>query len=146
MTPLLSVTDLEARLPAGALPLDEVGQIDTARVTLALEDATGIIVTHLPWLLDADTGDIVSPLPGQFAESVVAICADIAFFRLSDRVSSSEDDRDRYKENVKLLNTIAKEHKGGLMGPDHQEASIVEPNEEEGITDSRFFKKGEIVG
>ena len=138
------VAELDARLGAHRLPTDDSGAIDVQRVQIALEEATGIIVSHLPWLLDETTGEIALPLPAQFADSLLAICSDIAFYRLSDSVSSSEDDRERYKSNLKLLDTISIEHQGGLKGPDLQEASLVEPNEEAGIHDVRFFKKGEL--
>jgi hypothetical protein len=43
---------------------------------------------------------------------------------------------------MKLLDKIDREYQGGLSGPDFQEAGIVEPSEEEGIDDRRYFKKG----
>jgi hypothetical protein len=45
---------------------------------------------------------------------------------------------------MRLLDKIDREFQGGLSGPDYQEASIVSPSEDEGIEDSRFYKKGEI--
>lgn len=145
MTPLLSVGELAARLPPNTLPLiPETGELDGNRIGLALEEATGVIVSYLPWLLD-EAGEIAQPLPAQFAAALAGICVDLALFRLNDAVSSSEDAREHYKTNIRLLEQIAAEHKGGLLGPDYQAAEIVEPSEAEGIPDSRFFKKGEMI-
>jgi len=44
---------------------------------------------------------------------------------------------------MKLLDKIDREYQGGLSGPDFQEASVVVPSTEEGIEDSRYWKKGE---
>ncbi|MDR1585937.1 MAG: DUF1320 domain-containing protein [Treponema sp.] len=134
--------ELEARLPANTLPLSGEGELDLSRVNLALQEATGIIVAHLPWLLD-EAGEVALPVPPRFAGALAGICADTALYRLTDRVSSHEDDRDRYAANMKLLDKIDREYQGGLSGPDFQEAGIVEPSEDEGIGDSRYFKKGE---
>lgn len=119
-------------------------QLDTNRIQLALVEATGIIVAHLPWLL-GDTGEITKPVLPQFAVALDGICADIAYHKLTDKVSSSEDDRAWYKESIKLLEKIDREYQGGLSGPGIQESSVVIPNEEDGITDSRFFKKGRML-
>lgn len=143
MTPLLSVEALAARLPPNTLPVNAEGVMESGRILLALQEATGVIVTHLPWLLDS-TGEMALPLPAQFADALAGVCADLALYRLNDAVSSSEDAREHYKTNIRLLETIAREHQGGLLGPEYQSAEIVEPSEEEGILDYRFFKKGEM--
>jgi phage gp36-like protein len=144
MTPILDAEGLKARLPADTLPLNSSGELDSSRILLALQEATGVIVAHLPWLLGSD-GEVSLPLPAQFAEALYGICADLALYRLSDAVSSSEDGRKRYDANLALLKTIASERQGGLLGPEYQAAEIVEPSEDEGIEDSRFFKKGEMI-
>lgn len=141
MNSLLLVKELEFRLPPNTLPLNTEGTLDEQRILLALQEATGIIVAHLPWLLD-DMGELVEPIPPRFAEALKGICTDTALYRLTDRVSSHEDDRDRYSANMKLLDKIDREFQGGLSGPDYQEASIVEPSEDEEIEDRRFYKKG----
>jgi phage gp36-like protein len=140
MTPLMTAAELEARLPAGTLPFNGEGELDLPRITLALEEATGIIAAHLPWLLD-EAGEVALPVPPRFAGALIGICTDTALYRLTDRVSSHEDDRDRYAANMKLLDKIDREYQGGLSGPDFQEASIVEPSKDEGIEDRRYFKK-----
>ena len=144
MNSLLSVVELEARLPPNTLPLNEDGALDESRILLALKEATGVIVAHLPWLLDKD-GELLDPVPPRFKEALIGICTDTAVYRLTDRVSSHEDDRDRYSANMKLLDKIDKEFQGGLSGPDYQEAAVVIPSSSEGIDDSRFWKKGEIL-
>jgi phage gp36-like protein len=122
--------------------LDSEGALDKPRILLALREATGIIVAHLPWLLD-ESGELVDPIPPRFRDAHIGICSDTALYRLTDRVSSHEDDRERYGANMKLLDKIDREFQGGLSGPDYQESSVVEPSEDEGIPDRRFFKKGE---
>jgi phage gp36-like protein len=141
MNPLISAEELESRLPPNTLPLGSDGELDQSRILLALQEATGVIVAHLPWLLD-DDGELVLPPPPRFADALKGICADTALYRLTDRVSSHEDDRDRYAANMKLLDKIDREQQGGLSGPDYQEAGVVDPSKDEGIEDSRFFKKG----
>ena len=139
MIPLLDVSELEARLPKDTLPLNEEGELDSERITLALQEATGIIVTHLPWLLDGE--EIGQPIPAQFKDTLLGICTDLALYRLTDKVSSSEDDEKRYESKLKLLEKIDREYKGGLSGPDYQEASLVTPDKAAGINDNRFWKK-----
>lgn len=145
MTPLLNVTELASRLPPNTLPLDPAtGELDESRILHALDEATGVIVAYLPWLLGED-GEVALPLPAQFAGALAGICVDLAVFRLLDAVASSEDARKHYETNLRLLETIGREHQGGLEGPDYQAAAIVEPSESEGIPDRRFWKKGEFV-
>jgi phage gp36-like protein len=141
MTPLMTAAELEARLPADTLPRNVEGELDLPRITLALEEATGIIAAHLPWLLN-DAGEVALPVPPRFAGALTGICTDTALYRLTDRVSSHEDDRDRYTANMKLLDKIDREYQGGLSGPDYQEAGIVDPSEDESLNDSRYYKKG----
>ena len=142
MKPLLSAAELESRLPPNSLPLNKDMELDEPRILLALQEATGVIVAHLPWLLDNE-GELVNPIPSRFADALKGICTDTALYRLTDRVSSHEDDRDRYSANMKLLDKIDKEYQGGLSGPDFHEASVVIPSKAEGIEDSRYWKKGE---
>jgi phage gp36-like protein len=124
------------------IPQDETGEPDTARVGIALSGATGVIVAHLPWLLDKGTGEIARPVNPQFADALEAVCADIAADRMGDPVTGSENTRNRYKESLALLEKIDREYKGGLTGPGLLESCVVEPNDAEGIADGRFFKKG----
>ena len=96
MIPLVSVEPFLTRIsPVAVLPVGEDHEVDTARVGIALTDATGIIVAHLSWLLD-DTGEIVQPLTPQFADALTGICTDIALYRLTDSVFGSEDARNKY--------------------------------------------------
>ena len=127
MVPLLSAEQFLSRVPqAAVLPLDDTGEADTARIETALRDATGIIAANLPWLLDTDSGEIALPVRAQFAGALNSICADIAL----------------YRDNMSLLNKINREYQGGLEGPGLQASAVVTPNENEGIEDGRFFKKG----
>ncbi|MDR1373795.1 MAG: DUF1320 domain-containing protein [Treponema sp.] len=140
MKALMTAAELEARLPAATLPVNGEGELDLPRIILALEEATGIIAAHLPWLLD-ETGELALPVPSRFAGALIGICTDTALYRLTDRVSSHEDDRDRYTANMKLLDKIDREHQGGLSGPDYQGAELVVPSLEEGVEDWRYWKK-----
>jgi len=143
MTPLISAEQfLSMQSPLAILPLGEGGEIDAARIETALRQATGIIVSHLPWLID-ESGEIGRPVAAQFADALEGICADIAFDRLSDKVTGSENKRNQYKESLALLEKINREHQGGLEGPGFQESEVVVSGEG-GIPDGRFFKKGRV--
>ena len=104
MKSFLTAAELEQRTPRNSLPLDENGELDTARIDLALSDATGIIVAQLPWLLK--DVELINPIPAQFDAALKGMCADIAVHRLTDTVTSSEDTRDWYKDSIKLLEKI----------------------------------------
>jgi phage gp36-like protein len=141
MTPLISAEQfLSMQGPSAILPVTEDNTVDTARIETALRQATGVMVSHLPWLLD-DAGEIGRPVNPQFADALEAVCVDIALDRLTDIVTGSENARNKYKESLALLDKIDREYQGGLSGPDYQEAGIVAPSEDEGIDDSRYFKK-----
>ena len=144
MTSLLSAGEFLGRVPQTAvLPLDGDGEPDAARIETALADATGVIVAHLPWLLDG-AGEIERPVRPQFAAALGAVCADIALDRLSDTVTGGENARNKYEESVSLLKAIDREYQGGLTGPGYRTSEIVTPNAAEGIADGRFFKKGRM--
>jgi phage gp36-like protein len=143
MTPLISVEQFLSMqsLPA-VLPAGEDGEPDTARVETALRQATGVIVAHLPWLLD-EAGEIGRPVNPQFSSALEAICADLALDRLTDTVTGSENARNKYKESLALLEKINREYQGGLEGPGYQESEAVISGAD-GIPDGRFFKKGKV--
>jgi phage gp36-like protein len=142
MIPLVSVGQFLSRIPQSAImPLDDSDEPDAARIEIALRDATGIITANLPWLLDKD-GEIALPVNPQFADALNSVCTDIALYRLTDAVSGSEDAREKYRDNMSLLNKINREYQGGLEGPGLQSSAVVTPNEAEGVEDGRFFKKG----
>lgn len=141
MRNLLSVEELEERLPAGTLPLaPDSDETDSRRVETALNDATGIIVSQLPWLLDKESGDIIEPVPPQFENAIRSFCSDIAMHKLTDTVTSREDEREWFKMTMQLIDKIDKEYKGGLSGPAEQESFVVEANKADGIPETRFFK------
>jgi len=143
MTPLVSVEQfLAVQGPAAVLPRGGDGGPDAARLETALRHATGVIVSHLPWLLGAD-GEIALPVNPQFRDALEAVCADIAMDRLTDAVTGSEATRNRYKESLALLEKINREHQGGLEGPGLQESEVVISGEG-GVPDGRFFKKGRV--
>ena len=143
MIPLLSVEQFLSRVPQSViLPTNEEGEPDEGRIEIALRDATGIITANLPWLLDKTTGEIAHPVNPQFSGALESICTDIALYRLTDAVSGSEDAREKYRDNMTLLNKINREYQGGLEGPGFQSAEVVTPDGAEGIKDDRFFKKG----
>ena len=146
MIPLVSAEQFLSRIPQSAImPVDhDTDETDTARIEIALQDATGIITANLPWLLDKETGEISLPVNPQFADALNSICTDIALYRLTDAVSGSEDAREKYRDNMSLLNKINREYQGGLEGPGFQSSAVVTPNGDEGITDGRVFKKGRL--
>jgi phage gp36-like protein len=143
MTPLISAGQfLAMQAQSVILPLDEEGKPDEARIETALRHATGVIISHLPWLLD-EGGEIAHPVNPQFAAALEAISADIALDRLTDAVTGSDNTRNKYKESLALLEKINREYQGGLEGPGFQEAEVVISGEG-GIADGRFFKKGKV--
>lgn len=145
MKSLLTVAELEERFPSGALPLSQNGEtLDVARIEIAISDATGMIVAQLPWLLDEESGDIRDDIPPQFDSAIRSFCADITRHKLTDTVTSSEDEREWFKTTMTLIEKIDREYKGGLSGPGLQESFVVEADEENGIPETRFFKKGRI--
>ena len=95
------------------------------------------------WLLK--DGDVVESVPVQFDSALKSICADIAVHRLTDAVMSSEDARAWYSDSIKLLEKIDREYKGGLSGPDFQEAAIVSGGGDDGAEDPRYWKKGRLL-
>ncbi|MDR2942789.1 MAG: DUF1320 domain-containing protein [Treponema sp.] len=145
MPPLLSVAQFLERVKPNEpfIPQNDDGELDEARIETALTGATGVIVAHLPWLLDKGTGEIARPVNPQFADVLDAICVDITVDRMSDVISGSENTRNKYKESLALLEKINKEYQGGLEGPGYESASVVVSGEG-GIDDCRFFKKGGV--
>ena len=143
MKSLLTAAELKQRAALHSLPLGDDGNLDVARVELALTDATGIIVAQLPWLLK--DSDIIDPVPAQFAAALKGICADITVHRLTDTVTSSEDQRAWYSDSIKLLEKIDREFKGGLSGPDLQESSLVVAGGADDADDPRYWKKGKVL-
>ena len=143
MKSLLTAAELKHRAAPHSLPIADDGNLDIARIELSLADATGIIVAQLPWLLKDN--DIIDPVPAQFAAALQGICADIAVHRLTDAVTSSEDQRAWYSDSIKLLEKIDREFKGGLSGPDLQEAAVVVGGGADNADDPRYWKKGKVL-
>jgi phage gp36-like protein len=143
MIPLISAEQfLSMQSPPAVLPTGEDGEPDMTRIETALRQATGVIVAHLPWLLDG-AGEIGRPVNPQFSAALEAVCADIALDRLTDTVTGSENARNKYKESLALLEKINREYQGGLEGPGYQESEVVISGGD-GIPDGRFFKKGKV--
>jgi phage gp36-like protein len=114
MTPLISVERfLSMQSPSAIFSLNGDGEPDAAKIEGALRQSTGVIVAHLPWLLDGD-GEIGRPVNPQFSDALEAVCADLALDRLTDTVTSSENTRNKYKESLALLEKIDREYQGGL--------------------------------
>jgi phage gp36-like protein len=143
MTALISAERfLSMQGTSAILPLAEDGEPDLARIETALRQVTGVIVAHLPWLLDK-AGEISRPVNPRFADALEAVCADLTLDRLTDTVTGSENARNKYKESLALLEKINREYQGGLEGPGCQESEVVVSGSD-GIPDDRFFKKGKV--
>jgi len=143
MTPLISVEQFLSMQPSDVnLPNGEDGEPDAERIEAALRQSSGVIVAHLPWLLGGD-GEIKRPVKAQFAEALSTICADIALDRLTNIVTNSENQRNKYKESLALLEKINREYQGGLEGPGYQGSEVVTAGKD-GIQDGRYFKKGGV--
>jgi phage gp36-like protein len=143
MIPLITVEQFLSIQPSSViLPSDGEGNTDKGRIEIALRQSSGVIVSHLPWLLDG-AGEIGRPVNPQFADALEAVCSDIALDRLTDTVTNSENARNKYKESIALLEKINREYQGGLEGPGFQESEVVVSGKG-GIPDGRFFKKGGV--
>lgn len=124
MRTLLSSDELKLRAAEAALSSPSTGEFDQVRVEAALRDATGIIVMHCPFLLGAD-GELLEPLPAQFAEGLRAVCADIAVMRLSDTLRGSEEAQSAYKASIRMLERINEQQSQTLAVPAEQTAELV---------------------
>lgn len=145
MRNLISYKEFAGRYSENVLPdLKEDGE-PKENVLQAINDATGIIVSHLAWLIDKEKNDIIENIDVQFESALKTICSDIAFLRINDKVASDEDSREKYKNAVNMLEKIDKEYKGGLSGPNLQSSFIVDEQADKDLADKRFFKKGELI-
>lgn len=100
MKTFLTLEELAERLPEGTLPLAPNSErLDTARIKIALQDATGIIVSQLPWLLDEAAGDIREAIPPQFESAIRSFCSDIARHKQRGRARMVQNDNEPYREN-----------------------------------------------
>lgn len=145
MRNLISYKEFAGRYSENVLPdLKEDGE-PKENVLQAINDATGIIVSHLAWLIDKEKNDIIENIDVQFESALKTICSDIAFLRINDKVASDEDSREKYKNSIALLEKIDREYKGGLSGPNLQSSFIVDEQADKDLEDKRFFKKGEFI-
>ncbi len=123
MTLLLGLEEYKARVGDTSLPVDENGQPDDSRIEAALHEATGLIVMHCPFLLD-ETGDLVQPLPPQFADGLTAVAKDLAAHRLANAVRDSEDARLSYRESIEMLRRINDGEQSLVESPSEQDCMI----------------------
>lgn len=145
MRALITYEEFRNRYADNVLPdIDETGE-PQEHIKQALKDATGIIVSHLSWLIDKEKNDIIENIDVQFETALKTICCDIAFLRITDKVASDEDSREKYKNSIALLEKIDREYKGGLSGPNLQSSFIVDEQADKDLEDKRFFKKGEFI-
>ena len=98
----LSVEELTLR-DREVLPLNGEGKIDTGKIEAALEDASGVIRMHLPYLIDKE-GAFVTP-SASLAGSLKPIVRDLAIYYLT-RITGGEDAHTRYKSAIKLLREL----------------------------------------
>lgn len=145
MRSLITYEEFACKYSADVLPELNADNEPSAHVLQAINDATGIIVSHLAWLIDKEKNDLLEIIPVQFESVLKTICSDIAFLRINDKVSSDEDSREKYKNAIAMLEKIDKEYKGGLSGPNMQSSFIVDEKTDEDLFDNRFFRKGEFI-
>ena len=144
MKSLISYEEFACRYSQDVLPELNDGKPEE-HILQSINDATGIIVSHLSWLIDKEINDITENIPIQFESVLKTICCDIAFLRINDKVSSDEDSREKYKNAMNMLEKIDKEYKGGLSGPNMQSSFIVDESSDKDLVDNRFFKKGKLI-
>ena len=145
MRSLITYKEFACRYSAEVLPELTTDNEPQAHVLQAINDATGIIVSHLAWLIDKEKNDLLEIIPIQFESVLKTICSDIAFLRITDKVTSDEDSKEKYKDAIAMLEKIDKEYKGGLSGPNMQSSFIVDEKTDEDLFDNRFFRKGEFI-
>lgn len=92
------------------LPLKEDGSIYQEKVNAALEDASGVIRTYLPDLID-EAGTPIAP-PPRLADSLKPITRDIALYFLTD-MGGEEAARKRYDSAIKLLIALGSDSEDG---------------------------------
>lgn len=145
MRDLITYDEFASRYTQDVLPSLNEDRKPQEHVLQAISDATGIIISHLNWLIDKEKNDIIEEIPIQFGSILKTICCDIAFLRITDKVASDEDSREKYKNSIALLEKIDREYKGGLSGPNLQSSFIVDEQADKDLEDKRFFKKGEFI-
>lgn len=89
---------------ADRLPRLDSGEIDEKRCQAAIGDASAMVRTYLPSLLD-ENGEPVTP-PARIAATLVPICVDICLYLLNDH-PGEEDAEKRYERAIKLLEALA---------------------------------------
>lgn len=92
------------------LPRTESGAINAARCRAAISDASALIRTYLPSLLDSD-GNEVEP-PARIRDTLRVVSRDLSLYFLNER-PGEEDATKRYERSIKLLEALA----GGSSSP-----------------------------
>lgn len=136
-----TAADFIGRFPSDTLPQDGAGKPDRKKIDAALTGARETVIGYLPFLVD-EAGKDVAP-PQRIRRTVIGIIMDVAYWRLTDRVSSDEDARERCKAAVRLLERLSATEQDGREGPGSQKASIVKADAKG--KDPRVFKKGFMV-
>lgn len=108
----LSVADYTARVGARALPVLGDGTTDTARITQALADASGICRARLPDDLVGSDGEAVAvaDIDPRVGDALPGIVTDIARFRLADGATgASESIVEQYRAAMSTLRSLKRE-------------------------------------
>lgn len=121
----LGLEAFKLRAPEQSLPYDEDGNVRDAVIVSALEDASGVIKAHLPWLCD-EAGVLVLPLPERYKQGLEAIAYDIAYMRMADVVKGSEEAERAYVESMRTLRLISEREQGSLEGPGLHDIALVD--------------------
>lgn len=105
------------------VPRDDAGEVNTARIQAALEDAAGVIRAYLPELLTEDGTPIAAP--PRLEGALRSVSLNLALYAIHDATTGGEDVLSkRYKASMQMLNELS----GGMAPHRAQEvkASIVE--------------------
>lgn len=121
------------RVDSEYLPLGDDQTPDKKKIRIALEEAEGILIARLPALLLENKKP--KPLPAEYAVALKTALVDMTLYRLTNAVTGSEDLRDRYKDALKFISSLA-----GGVEQEREEGSgaLVDPE------DKTFFKKGNL--
>lgn len=115
---ILGLEAYKSKAPVYSLPSERQDEL----IQDALVDATGIIVSYLPYLMES--GILVVPV--ELRAGLEAIARDIAFFRMTDSVQDSEKAERRYMEAMRALRQMSEAQQGILDGPNLQFVETVE--------------------
>ena len=132
----LTIDELKLR-DEERLPTDDQGDLKVSRIEAALSDASEMVRTYLPSLIDEE--GIPLPPPARIAGSLKPIVRDLCLYLLNDR-PGEESAKIRYDNAINLLKALGTGESGSssASGPEVLDSDAAELIE--GTTE--FIKPG----